>query len=84
MKYCLSWSPSSIECCGEDLKQVTIDLAKEMLEKKNELLTLYVGAEATQEMAEQIAEELKDAYPDTDFEVVKGDQPVYYFLLSAE
>lgn len=80
----LGLANSSIECCGEDLKQVTIDLAKEMLEKKNELLTLYVGAEATQEMAEQIAEELKDAYPDTDFEVVKGDQPVYYFLLSAE
>ena len=49
-----------------------------MLEKKNELLTLYVGAEATQEMAEQIAEELTNlAYyiKGARIAVIYGGQP---------
>ncbi len=74
----------TIAFCGEDLKQVTIDLAKKLLADKNELLTIYFGQDTTEDAANEIADALTEEYPDTDIEVVNGGQPVYYYLLSAE
>lgn len=80
----LGLQEGTIAFCGEDLKQVTIDLAKKLLQDKNELLTIYFGQDTLEEAANEIADKLTEEYPDTDIEVVNGGQPVYYYLISAE
>ncbi len=80
----LGIAEGTIACCGEDLEQITEELAEKLLETKNELLTVYFGADTDEEHANKIADALKEKYPDTDVEVIEGDQPVYYYLLSAE
>ncbi len=80
----LGIAEGNIVCCGEKLDEITVELAEKLLEEKNELLTVYFGADTDEEHANGIADTLKAKYTDTDIEVIKGDQPVYYYLLSAE
>ncbi len=80
----LGLKEGTIAFCGEDLKQVTVDLAKKLLEEKADLLTIYYGQDTTEEAANEIKDILSSEFGSTDIEVVSGGQPVYYYLLSAE
>ena len=80
----LGLQEGTIAFCGEDLKQVTVDLAKKLLQDKNDILTIYFGQDTTEDAANEIADILSGEYKNTDIEVVCGGQPVYYYLLSAE
>ncbi len=80
----LGLAEGTIVCCGERIKETTIELAKKLIEKKNDLLTVYFGKDVTEEAANELAAELGKMFPETDIEVVSGSQPVYFYLLSAE
>lgn len=49
-----------------------------------ELVTLYYGGGIRAAQAEQTSEKLSATYPGVQFEVVKGDQPHYYYIASVE
>ena len=49
-----------------------------------ELVTLYYGAQVTEDQASALVDELSQAYPDLEFEVVNGGQPHYPYILSIE
>ena len=49
-----------------------------------ELITLYYGADVTQEDAEKLCAEITELYPDAEVELNYGGQPVYYYFVSAE
>lgn len=55
-----------------------------MLDEDSEIVSIYVGEEGEQELAEEIAEYLEDNYPDLEVEIYQGDQPVYPYLMSVE
>ena len=80
----LGLAEGTIACCGKDLKQTTLALIQKLLEKKNDLITIYYGADANEESANELAENLNQQYPNTDVEVLFGGQPVYYYIISAE
>ena len=80
----LGLAEGTIACCGKDIKEITVELSKKLLEEKNDLLTVYYGQDVTEDDANEIADVLSEEYPDTDIEVISGGQPVYYYLLSAE
>ena len=71
---------------GSERVQTTIDAVKAMVDEDSELLTIYFGADATEDEATEIADllEEEDAFADIDIEVVYGGQPVYYYIISAE
>lgn len=71
---------------GSERVQTTIDAVKAMVDEDSELLTIYFGADATEDEATEIADLLEedDAFADIDIEVVYGGQPVYYYIISAE
>ncbi len=80
----LGLAEGTIACCGKDLKQTTLALIQKLLEKKNDLITIYYGADANEQSANELAENLNQQYPNTDVEVLFGGQPVYYYIISAE
>jgi DAK2 domain fusion protein YloV len=49
-----------------------------------ELVTLYPGAEVPPDVAEQMAEQVRQAHPHLSVEVHAGGQPHYWYILSAE
>ena len=62
-----------------------IKLAKNMVSRDTSFITLIYGEEVSEEDANTAYEELRDKFGSrTDISLVKGDQPVYYFILSVE
>ena len=56
-----------------------------MVSRDTSFITLIYGNDISEEDAKTAYEELSDKFGSrTDITLVKGDQPVYYFILSVE
>jgi len=64
------------------------DILRKMLDKidvnQSEIVTIYYGADTTQEEASVISESIRVQYPQLQVEVVKGGQPYYDYIVSIE
>lgn len=49
-----------------------------------ELITIIIGEDGDNELAESVAERIEASNPDVEIEFVLGGQPVYHYILSAE
>lgn len=69
----------------ENAVKAVIKLAKDMVKRDSSFITLIYGNGITEEEANRAYEKLRDKFGSrTDISLVKGDQPVYYFILSIE
>ena len=59
-------------------------MMKQIITDDDELITVYYGADVTEEDAKQIAGEIESQYGDCDVEYHNGGQPLYYYLISVE
>ncbi|QHQ62512.1 DAK2 domain-containing protein [Anaerocolumna sedimenticola] len=69
---------------GSDISDTTFDLIKGLVDEDSELISLYYGADITEETAGELAETIMKEYPEMDVEVHFGGQPIYYYVLSVE
>jgi DAK2 domain fusion protein YloV len=69
---------------GEDKKDVASKILDNMIDEESELITVYYGEEVSDEEAENFENELQEKYGDLDIQFYKGNQPLYYFLISVE
>ena len=69
---------------GTDLMETTCALLDEMISDETSILTIFYGEDASREQAEALRDKVSESYPGIEVEVQEGDQPIYYFLLSAE
>ena len=67
-----------------DLDVLLGDLAHEVSQDGREFVTIYSGADTTEDQANHALEVFNEACPDADVNLICGGQPVYYFLISAE
>ena len=74
----------AILAVGEDVKQTTLDMFKELIDEDSELISIYYGEDVKKEDADKLGEDLSDLYPDCDIEVHFGGQPIYYYVVSVE
>ncbi len=74
----------TILAVGSDVSETTFELIKSLVDKDSELISLYYGADITEETADELAAFIVKEYPDMDVEVHFGGQPIYYYLLSVE
>ena len=62
-----------------------VKLAKDMVSRDTAFITLIYGEDVSEEDANKAYEELRDKFGSrADISLVKGDQPIYYFILSVE
>ena len=65
--------------------KAVVKLAKNMVNRDTSFITLIYGNDISEEDAKTAFNELSDKFGSrTDVTLVKGDQPVYYFILSVE
>ncbi|HHS3496707.1 TPA: DAK2 domain-containing protein [Streptococcus pyogenes] len=57
---------------------------EKMIDEDSEIVTIFVGEEGDQDLAEELAGYLGETYEDVEVEVHQGDQPVYPYLMSVE
>lgn len=69
---------------GTDIEDTTFDLIKGLVDEDSELISVYYGAEITEEIASALVDRISAQYPDLDVEVHLGGQPIYYYVLSVE
>ncbi|AGX42381.1 DAK2 domain-containing protein [Clostridium saccharobutylicum] len=69
---------------GEDKKAVACKVLDDMINEESELVTVYYGEEVSDNEANQFEQELQEQYEDLDIQFYKGNQPLYYFLISVE
>ena len=61
-----------------------MEMMKAVVTDEDELITVYYGADTTEDEAQQLSAEIADAYPNCDVECHMGGQPLYYYLISVE
>ena len=69
---------------GKGRENVAKEMVAAMVDEDSEVISIYYGAETSEEDAEKLAEELEEAYPDCEVEVNMGGQPIYYYIISVE
>lgn len=69
---------------GEDKKLVAEKVLEDMIDEDSELITIYYGEDVTDEEADEFTSRLESKYEDLDIQSYKGNQPLYYFLISVE
>ncbi len=69
---------------GNDIGQTTIDLISAMKNDEQEVITLYYGADVSEEDAEALRDRVAENFPDCDVDCLYGGQPVYYYMVSLE
>lgn len=69
---------------GEEIDDTTINMIKEMQGEESEIVSLYYGAEVTEEAANKLADKIAEALPEIEVEVYPGGQPIYYYIASVE
>ena len=75
---------TGILAVGPELVDTTLELIDCLADEDSELISLYYGADVSEEDAVALAEMIAERYPDADVEVNAGGQPIYYYLLSVE
>ncbi|WP_281887772.1 DAK2 domain-containing protein [Paenibacillus sp. YYML68] len=75
---------SRIVASGPDLTASCQTLIDSLLADGAEILTLYTGAEASDDVTQQLSAYVEEAHPDVEVEVHEGGQPLYYYIISAE
>lgn len=73
-----------IAVVGKDISQTTEDLIKKAANEDSEIISIYYGSDATEEMANEIAEFAGEQFPDCDIEIHAGNQQLYYYIISVE
>ena len=69
---------------GKDLVGILNAVGKRLKDLGKSTVSIYYGADVTQEVAESTLEQLSATVPDAQVDLYNGGQPVYYFIISAE
>ncbi len=73
-----------ITAVDADLQTGAKALLKRMLEDGGDVVSIYYGADSTEDAAREVAEDISEAFPDTEIEIYNGGQPVYHYIFSVE
>jgi DAK2 domain fusion protein YloV len=80
----LGISEGKIAVTGDKMADVAQQLIAKFIKPEYELITVYYGEDVSEQDAEKLIEALSQQYPQVDFELHYGGQPLYYYLISVE
>lgn len=69
---------------GNDAEQTVSELLDKMISEDDEVCTLYYGDMINNEKAGNLLETMKNKFPHIEFELHRGGQPLYFYLISVE
>ena len=69
---------------SQDIKVLLKSLAQKVRDDGKEYITIYYGADVKEKHAQKTADLFAELCPDADVNLLRGGQPVYYYMISAE
>ena len=67
-----------------DMMETLTATFDKMLDEDSEIVTIYIGEDGKEEVANDLAQNLMARYEDVEVEIHQGNQPVYPYLFSVE
>ena len=75
---------SSLFGTSKDIKVLLKALAQKVRDEGKEFITIYYGEDIQEKHAQKAADLFAEICPDAEVNLLRGGQPVYYYLISAE
>ncbi len=69
---------------GTDLQDVAFEMISEIMKNDYELISIYYGADITEDQANELVSRVEEAFSSCDVELQFGGQPIYSYIVSAE
>lgn len=69
---------------GTDIALTTKEMLAQLVDEDSELISVYYGAEVSEEDADKLTAEIEETYPNIDIDTHFGGQPIYYYVLAVE
>ena len=69
---------------SRDIKVLLRSLAEKVRDDGKEYITIYYGEDIQEKHAQKAADLFAEICPDADVNLLRGGQPVYYYMISAE
>ena len=73
-----------IKKVGSSYCDVAEEVLSELVDDESELITIFYGADVSEEEANEFASKIEEEYEDLDVQCYRGAQPLYYFFISVE
>ena len=68
----------------KDINKAAYKLTKKLVSSQSEFVTVIYGADVTDEKAAELQEMIQNKFSDLEVALLKGGQPVYYYIISME
>lgn len=69
---------------GKSLSTLLRNMAKKLQTEEKEFITIYYGEDVSEKDAKRTQQLFEKSCPDAEVSLIQGNQPVYYYLISAE
>ena len=83
-KQAIGFLDRALVAVGDDTADVLKDTMAKLDLDRTEIITIYYGADTELAEAEQVSTSIREEYPQLQVEVVRGGQPHYDYIVSAE
>jgi DAK2 domain fusion protein YloV len=80
----LAVADGEIKGVGKNQFDVVFESIEKTRDESSEILSIYYGADVTEEDAQALASSIEERFPDLEIDVYFGGQPVYYYVFSLE
>ena len=80
----MALSGSKIVGKGKDINKVTAAMITSLCDDDIQMITVYAGKDISSEQMEKLQEMCEKKHKNVEFAFYRGDQPVYYYLVSLE
>ncbi len=74
----------TISVISENPEECAQELLNKIVTEYAEVISIYYGADVTQQQAEKVKMYAENHFPDCDVELQRGGQPLYYYIIAAE
>ena len=75
---------SGILSVSQDITDTFIEMLKEMVDEESAIISIYYGADVSEEDATALSEKIGAEFGDVEIELQQGGQPVYYYICAVE
>ena len=80
----ISIGDSGLLSTNADIEKSIFDAYEKIRDDKDAVISIYYGQDIKESDANKIESEFKNRYKNIDTQVIKGEQPVYYYYISIE
>ncbi len=80
----LCMNENKINNVAKDVSEGAKELVSSLIDDESGFVAIYYGEDVNEDDANALVESLEESYPDIDFELNYGGQPLYYYVISCE